>query len=193
MSRENVEVVQRAWEAHVRRDNKAALALYHPQIEIDLSGGQKVGTRLHYGLEGVQRYLRDWLSAFGDFRTEVEEWTDAGDQVIAIVRSYGRGKCSGVSVDMRKAHVGPCTTESCDDFRHSQPRQTPSKLPGCGSRAPRWARDGCAYRRRSSTTTAACGTAAWSRVRLRPEAAPAARRREILHEPSLKTRVLRAP
>jgi ketosteroid isomerase-like protein len=49
--------------------------------------------------------MRDWMTAFGDFRTDVEEWIDAGDQVIAMVHSYGRGRGSGVPVDMREAHV----------------------------------------------------------------------------------------
>jgi uncharacterized protein len=97
--------VRRAWKAHVRRDDKAAFGLYLPEIEIDLSGGQKVGDRFYYGLEGVQQYIRDWVSAFGDFTTDVDEWIDAGDQVIAIVHAYGRGRRSGVPVDMREAHL----------------------------------------------------------------------------------------
>jgi ketosteroid isomerase-like protein len=105
MSEENVEVVRRAWKAHVRRDNEAALGLYLPEIEIDLSGGQKVGDRFYYGFEGVQQYIRDWVSVFGDFTTDVDEWVDAGDQVIAIVHSCGRGRRSGVPVDMREAHL----------------------------------------------------------------------------------------
>jgi ketosteroid isomerase-like protein len=36
MSQENVEVVRKAWEAYRRRDNEAALALYDPEIEVDL-------------------------------------------------------------------------------------------------------------------------------------------------------------
>jgi uncharacterized protein len=45
------------------------------------------------------------MSAFGDVRSEVEEWIDTGDHVIAMVRSYGRGKRSGVPVDMLEAHL----------------------------------------------------------------------------------------
>jgi len=104
MSQENVAIVRRAWEAFVRRDNDTALALYDPEIEIDLRD-ENVGTRAYYGIEGVQRYFRDLMSAFGDMTSEVEEWIDAGDQVVAMVRSYGRGRRSGVPVDMLEAHV----------------------------------------------------------------------------------------
>jgi ketosteroid isomerase-like protein len=41
---------------------------------------------------------------FGDLRSEVEDWIDAGDQVIAMVGSYGRGRRSRVPVDMLEAH-----------------------------------------------------------------------------------------
>ena len=105
MSRENVEVVRRAWEAFVRHDNEAALALYDPEIEIDVRHEARVGGGVYHGLEGVQRYFRDYLSVFGDVRSEVEEWIDADDQIIAMVRSHGRGRGSGVPVDMLEAHL----------------------------------------------------------------------------------------
>ena len=34
MSQENVEIVRQAWEAFMRRDNEAALALYDPEVEV---------------------------------------------------------------------------------------------------------------------------------------------------------------
>jgi uncharacterized protein len=105
MSKENVELVRQAWEAYTRRDNEAALALYDPEIEVELRNEGRVDAGAYHGLEGVQEFFRNWVSAFGDFRAEVEEWIDAGDQVIAMVRFYGRGKHSGVPVDMLEAHL----------------------------------------------------------------------------------------
>jgi len=105
MSQKNVDVVRRAWEASQRHDNEEALALYDPTIEIDTTSRGELDAGAYRGLEGVQDFFRNWLSSFGDFRSEVEEWIDAGDQVIAIVHSYGRGRRSGVPVDMREAHL----------------------------------------------------------------------------------------
>jgi ketosteroid isomerase-like protein len=42
MSRENVEVVQRLFDAIGRRDSEAVLALYDPEIEWDASRGAAV-------------------------------------------------------------------------------------------------------------------------------------------------------
>ena len=105
MSEENVEVVRQAWEAYRRLDNEAALALYDPEIEFELRTEGRIDASYYHGLEGVQEFFRNWMSAFGEMRTEVEEWIDAGDQVIAMVRSYGRGGHSGVPVDMLEAHL----------------------------------------------------------------------------------------
>src|SRR5262245_8952909 len=104
MSQENVEVVRRAWEASLRHDNEAAFALYDPQIEIEPKR-ESVDTHTYHGREGVQEFWRDMLSAFADMTSEVEEWIDAGDQVIAMVRSSGRGRHSGVPVDTLEGHL----------------------------------------------------------------------------------------
>jgi ketosteroid isomerase-like protein len=106
MSEENVEIVRGAWEASTRKDNEAALALYDPEVQIDLTAVTHIGrSGVYFGLEGVQEFYRDLLASFGELTSEVEEWIDAGDGVIAMVRSYGRGRRSGVPVDMLEAHL----------------------------------------------------------------------------------------
>ncbi len=73
--------------------------------KIDLTASGFPGVGVYHGLEGVRSWNRDWLGAFGGFSAEVEEWIDAGDQVIAMVRWHGRGKLSGVPARMLRAHV----------------------------------------------------------------------------------------
>jgi ketosteroid isomerase-like protein len=107
MSQEDLEVVQRAWEAAwVRKDNETALALYDPEVQIDLTAVPHLGqSRVYFGLEGVQEWLRDLLASFGDMKVEVEEWIDAGERVIAMVHTYWRSRRSGVQVDKLEAHL----------------------------------------------------------------------------------------
>ena len=105
MSEENVEIVRQAWEASVRRDNDAALALYDPEVEIDMTASGQPGGGVYRGLDGVRRWHRDWLSVFGEFSSEVEEWIDAGEHVIAMTRWHGSGKRSGVPAQVLQAHV----------------------------------------------------------------------------------------
>src|SRR5690349_18514857 len=106
MSKENVEVVRRAWEASQRRDTEAALALYDAEVEIDLTAVTHLGwSDVYFGVDGVQAYFRELLSNIGELKTDVDEWIDAGSRVIAMIHTRGRGKHSGVPVDKREAHM----------------------------------------------------------------------------------------
>jgi ketosteroid isomerase-like protein len=102
MSQENVEVVKRATAAYLAHDNEAALALYDPDIEIQ---GGFDGSAVYRGLSGVREYYSDWLGAIDLSGLEVEEWIDAGDDVIATFRHWGEGKLSGVPVEQRRSDV----------------------------------------------------------------------------------------
>jgi uncharacterized protein len=101
MSQANVEVVRRALEAFARRDNEAIFLLYDPEVEIShvVLGG------VYRGFDGVRAFFRDWLAAWDEYRMEVDEYIDAGDDVIAVIHTWGRGKQSGVPVEARRAHV----------------------------------------------------------------------------------------
>jgi uncharacterized protein len=97
MSQENVELVRRGYEAFARGDLETAMELFHPDIEWhdpDRPGG---GT--YRGREGVLRNLEEWLEGWEEFRLEPEEFLEAGDQVVVLVRQSGRGKGSGVEIE----------------------------------------------------------------------------------------------
>ena len=86
MSQENVKVVREAWEASGRHDNEAIFPLYDAAVEIQ--GPFGLGDRVFQGLRGVQEF---WLTG----SSEVEEWIDARDDVIAVIHVWGHGKRSG--------------------------------------------------------------------------------------------------
>ena len=103
MSQENVKVVREAWEASARHDNEAIFPLYDADVEIQ--GPFGLSDRVFRGLTGVQEFWRDWLASWGEFESDVEEWIDAGDDVIAVMHVWGQGKRSGVPVETRQSHV----------------------------------------------------------------------------------------
>ena len=100
MSQENVETVRRAFEASVRRDNEAALRLYDPEVEIHSALGE-----VYRGVDGVREYFRGLFGAVPWVDGEVEEWIDAGDEVIAAMHVWGQGRRSAVPVEVREFHV----------------------------------------------------------------------------------------
>ena len=53
----------------------------------------------------MRTYVQDWLDTFDDFRGEVIELIDAGDDVIVVMRIGGRAKLSGVETDLALAAI----------------------------------------------------------------------------------------
>jgi ketosteroid isomerase-like protein len=104
MSEENVELVRRSVDAWNRGDYAAASESVAPEIEVeDNLGGDLGGT--HEGIAGFQRYLARFWSSFADFHTEIDECIAAGAEVAFLAHHYGRGRGSGVEVEMRNWHV----------------------------------------------------------------------------------------
>jgi ketosteroid isomerase-like protein len=103
MSRENVEIVRRLFDAEIRRDTETALTLYDPGIEFDTSRGtfgDVAGRRLYHGHEGLRTWFRDWYEAWENVQEDVEELIDAGDEVISVVTIQGRGRASGLELEL---------------------------------------------------------------------------------------------
>jgi ketosteroid isomerase-like protein len=104
VSQENVEIVRQATEASQRHDNETALSLYDPEVEMERRGFD-VSVEVYRGLDGVRAWFRDFLDPLAHLTVTVDEWIDAGDDVIAVVHTTGRGRKSGVPVEHRDAHV----------------------------------------------------------------------------------------
>src|SRR5215207_7489148 len=104
MSQENVEAARRLYDARNRGDVEAVIAECHPRVEwhphLSSLAGQAV-----QGHAGVRRYLASLAEDWEEFRHEPERFFDAGDAVVALLRTCARGRGSGVEVDLRVAHV----------------------------------------------------------------------------------------
>jgi ketosteroid isomerase-like protein len=103
MSQENVEIVRKVFAAFDRDDIEAVLRLCDEGIVITQPAeGARLGINLQQrGHEGVLEAFAIWPEQWDDFRIEVLGLTAApADKVIANIRTLGRGKQSGVEVDM---------------------------------------------------------------------------------------------
>ncbi len=102
MSQENVEIGMRAVEAFNSRDVDAVLHFYSPRAELrDLANAPDQATALK-GIDAIREAWTLWTAAFDELRVDIEEWTDVGDAVIAAAHWQGRGKASGMSIDVRQ-------------------------------------------------------------------------------------------
>ena len=99
MSAENVEIVQRALEAYSRGDLEEMLPHLDPDVEwYSAIIGGAAGTR-YYGHEGFRSWFAESFESFDELRTELTEFRDLGDRVLAFGRIQARGRESGVEID----------------------------------------------------------------------------------------------
>jgi ketosteroid isomerase-like protein len=103
MSRENVEIVRRVFEATNRGEARSVLELYHPEVELEAGGalGSLVGGGVYTGRDGIRRFYRAYYEAWEHVDYEIEELIDAGDLVVSVVTNRGRGRASGIALDWR--------------------------------------------------------------------------------------------
>jgi ketosteroid isomerase-like protein len=98
MSEENVEIVRRMHDAYKCGDFESALAQFDPDVEWS-EPPDNPGTRTWQGRKGVEGALATWTGAFENYRFELRELIDGGDdRVLAVGWQQGRGKSSGVEV-----------------------------------------------------------------------------------------------
>jgi ketosteroid isomerase-like protein len=97
MSQENVEIVRRLAEAF-QHDEEAWLSTVDPALEwYPIEEAHS----LSRGHEAAIRVRRSWLENWEGHQMDVEEVKDGADSVVACLHLTGRGKMSGVEVDLR--------------------------------------------------------------------------------------------
>jgi ketosteroid isomerase-like protein len=127
MSQQNVEIVARvlgslrtAMDAYSRNPEAMAeaiasgkpppelqdsLALLAPAVEWHPPAEDPDTTR-RIGSGAIIAYLMQWLDAWEYWRVEPESLLDAGDKVVVLTRSTGKGRTSGVELEsLESAHL----------------------------------------------------------------------------------------
>ena len=102
MSR-GVDTVRRMYELFAAGDYDAAAKLVDPNIEWDTSAAP-TGVRVT-GAEAAMGDYRGMREAWDEYELVTEDFVDAGDHVVVIVRNRGRGVGGGVPIEVRRAHV----------------------------------------------------------------------------------------
>jgi len=132
MSRENVELVRRMYEAFHAGDAEGALAYFDPEVEVDAS--VRVDEGIGHGRDAVNAMVPRWLAAWDEWREEIEELRDLGNQVVVVSKQRGRAKGSGIEVETRYAVLYEIEATRSMARRSTQRLPRPSKPPGCPSR-----------------------------------------------------------
>jgi ketosteroid isomerase-like protein len=93
------EIVRRMFDAANERDLQTLEALLSEDVEFQSVLFASEGGTFR-GRRGIREYFAAFDEAFAEYRSEVEEVVDAGeDRVVALVKFTARGKESGVTLD----------------------------------------------------------------------------------------------
>jgi ketosteroid isomerase-like protein len=97
VAQENVELVQR-WIASFDSDADAFRNTLHPEIEWFPFEENHTPS---YGVGGAMRIRNQWLDTWDEMQADLEQVVEESDSVVASIHVTGRGKSSGVEVDVR--------------------------------------------------------------------------------------------
>ncbi|TMK95604.1 MAG: nuclear transport factor 2 family protein [Actinobacteria bacterium] len=104
MSQENVEVVRRAHQALNGGDMDALVVLCDVEFRLDMSD-RIFNPAIYEGHDGIRRFYSEVRDVWAKYVWEPEQLMEAGDNVVALLRSGGTGRGSGVEVERRTAMV----------------------------------------------------------------------------------------
>jgi ketosteroid isomerase-like protein len=99
-SDDSVELVRKAWEAWERGDMPAVFDFYDPAVEWDMSESDVPDMGVFRGHDGVRRFFREWMAPFHDYYAHADDFRLGSAGVLVRMRQGGRGKGSGVEVEM---------------------------------------------------------------------------------------------
>ncbi len=110
MSAENVELVRGIYAEWSAGNFRAGRELMDPSLTT-VWADQFPTAGTYHGPAAHTAAMKEWLSAWDDFRLEAEDFIDAGDSVVVPFKVKARGKGSGAEVDRRWAHVWTLRTD----------------------------------------------------------------------------------
>ena len=108
MSQENVEIIRRGYELYAAGDLEGVAALFSADAEVADTAGlgtSELAPGTRRGPEGFVRVIEEARESFEDFRTEPEDFIDAGDVVVVPARISGRGRTSGATQEAHLVHL----------------------------------------------------------------------------------------
>jgi ketosteroid isomerase-like protein len=101
---ENSEIVARAHEALNSGDIDGLVGLCDDEFRLDMSD-RVFNPAMYEGHDGIRRFYAEVRDVWETYVWEPEELVDVGSQVVALLRSSGRGRGSGVEVERETAMV----------------------------------------------------------------------------------------
>jgi ketosteroid isomerase-like protein len=100
----NLDLVRSIFAAFERGDSLSSADWAHPEIELVIADGPEPGT--WKGLTGMAEGARSWMSAWSEWRAEVDEYRELdAERVLVLSHVSARGKTSGLEIGQTQTAV----------------------------------------------------------------------------------------
>ena len=123
MSQENVETVKAFMSLFEAGDRTAWRDYFDPDVVWDTSASKMPSAGIYHGHEGVERFFREWLGAWTDYRVETREYIDAGGSGMLVFHQSGIGRGSGVRTERDFFAVYDLSDSKVVRYRQYESRQ----------------------------------------------------------------------
>ena len=90
-------VARELWAAWERGDLPAMFALIHPEV-VSTQFPEQVDVADYHGHEGVREVMEDWIGTWDDWKIELLDVREIGDNALLYLHQSGRGKGSGAAM-----------------------------------------------------------------------------------------------
>ena len=100
MSQENVEIVRRCLEAYANGEIERHARVCRSggrASTLAIIGGAEA--KVFRGHDGFRRWLAETRESFDELSTELTEYRDLGDRIVAFGHIHARGRGSGLEID----------------------------------------------------------------------------------------------
>ncbi len=104
MSKESLKLVGLAHEFLNEGDIDALISVCDRDFELDMST-RTLNPEIYRGHAGVRRFYSEVSEVWEEFRWEPLRYAEAGDKVVVLLHSHGRGKGSGLEMARDAAMV----------------------------------------------------------------------------------------
>jgi ketosteroid isomerase-like protein len=105
VSRADVEIVARVFDAVNAEDLERTIAFTHPDFEVEVPPELSAEPDVYRGREGMRRYWSSFREAMDEIRFAADRVWDAGDHVVVAMIVSARGRQTAISVVQRPVTV----------------------------------------------------------------------------------------
>ena len=105
MSSGNVEIVRATYEAFYHKSREEMLEFLDPGIEWDESDLPARRPGVYHGHEGIISLMEENATLWENICIAIDDIAEGDDRVIAFIRAKGRGRNTGVDVELASAQV----------------------------------------------------------------------------------------